>query len=191
MTQIILINGPKGVGKDTAALAMKREGWIIAPIMAEAKLRTLDNWNVDRSLLGVFDSLKDQPFDEFGGQSFRQAIINYANGQRRENPKFFAENWAERLGDWYADKMPVVLVPDVRFFEEFIAACDLVGGKNVYLLRVFRPGHGWEGDVGGYIRTDLAVFGNGEASIQNDQDEDFFKLEAKVMAWGWQSRASK
>ena len=57
-----------------------------------------------------------------------------------------------------------------------------VGGANVYLMRIQRPGHDWTNDIGGYIRTDMAVFGNGEVTVQNDMDEDYFKLEATVLA---------
>jgi len=186
-----LLNGPKGVGKDTAANHMLRPGWVSASIMEDVKLDVLDLYGVDRDLIGLYESIKDQPADTFRGLSFRGAVIDYATKHRKDDPYYFAKKWAFYTKSLMSTDVPVVVVPDVRFFEEFIIACDLVGGRNVYLMRVYRPGHDFTGDVGGYIRTDMAVFGNAEVTINNDMDEEYFKLETSVFAQGFVARRGK
>lgn len=189
MTQIILLNGPRGVGKTTAAVNMARTDWRLVSIVETLKWQTLGHHGIDVALLPVYESMKDMQLPEFGGLSFREAVIAHT---ARIGRLRVVKEWVDRMRatmSAYQDVQQVIVVPDVRFFEEFAAAVDLVGGANVYLMRIYRPGHDFTGDVGGYIRTDMAVFGNVECSIQNDQDEAFFKLETSVYAHGFVSRA--
>ena len=188
MTQIILLNGPRGVGKTTAAVNMARTDWRIVSIVETLKVQTLVHNGIDPALLPVYESLKDTELPEFAGcVSFRRAVIDHS---QRIGRLRIVKEWVERVVACHVPPDPfVVVVPDVRFFEEFAAAVDLVGGANVYLMRIYRPGHDFTGDVGGYIRTDMAVFGNAECSIYNDQDEEFFRLETTVFAHGFVSRA--
>lgn len=192
MTHVILINGPRGVGKDTAANAMveKWPTWQASKISRGIKLMTLDKFGIDRGMLDFYDQhgIKDAPLDEFRGQSFRAVVIETGLQERARDPYSMARAWAEDLKPTLQFGYPAVVVSDCRFFEEFIVACDLVGGANVYLMRIQRPGHDWTNDIGGYIRTDMAVFGNGEVTVQNDMDEDYFKLEATVFAHGFVAR---
>jgi hypothetical protein len=170
---------------------MARTDWRIEPVMDVVKREVLALFGIDGSLLPVYESLKDVSCMEFDGESFREVLISHAGQKRKTDPNYFTKRWVDRMRETMAscDAQQVIVVPDVRFFEEFAAAVDLVGGANVYLMRIYRPGHDFTGDVGGYIRTDMAVFGNVECSIQNDQDEAFFRLETTVFAHGFVSRA--
>lgn len=191
--QMVLLNGPRGVGKNSAADAMMRPGWLQAPVMRQIKRATLEGYGIGRDLLPVYESLKDVPLEVFGNKSFRQAVIGYS---QRVGIATVVKVWmddlvreleyAHGLG---ADDIDTIVVPDVRFFEEYIAAVEYVGARNVYVVRVKRPGHGWEGDVGSYLHVN--GFGSAEVTIMNDQDEAYFKLETAVFAQGFVSQARR
>lgn len=191
MTHIVLLNGPAGVGKDTAADAMvaKWPAWKSSKISRGIKLMALDAYNVSREQLEFYDqpAIKDVPCMEFDGDSFRNVVIEIGQQERMRDPYSVARAWAEDLKPTLQFGYPAVVVSDCRFFEEFIVACDLVGGANVYLMRIMRPGHDWTNDIGSYFPLD-AVFGNGEVSVMNDMDEDYFKLETTVFAHGFVAR---
>lgn len=190
--KVILLNGPRGVGKDTAAAALMAPNRHTFRVTQSLKLRVLATYKIPAEQLPFWDGIKDVSCAEFDGQSFREVLIDVANAERKTDPYAIAKQWAKDLElaeiifPYQDPEAPqIVIVPDVRFFEEFIVACDLVGGKNVLLARVYRDGYGWTGDVGGYIRTDIAVFGNGEISLYNNWDRDGFELEAKVLVGMW------
>lgn len=195
MTHVILLNGPAGVGKDTAANAMvaKWPAWKASKISRGIKLMTLDKYGVDREQLEFWDQpgIKDTSVTEFDGLSFREVVIDVGNAERARDPYSVARAWAEDLKPTLQFGYPAVVVSDCRFFEEFSVACDLVGGSNVYLMRIMRPGHDWTNDIGQYITTDKAVFGNGEVTVMNDMDEEHFKLETTVFAHGFVTRRQR
>lgn len=191
MTHVILLNGPRGCGKDTAANAMvaKWPAWKASKISRGIKLMALDVYKIDRNMLDFYDQpgIKDVPLMEFDGHSFRDTVIAKGVEARKRDPYSVARAWAEDLKPTLQFGYPAVVVSDCRFFEEFIVACDLVGGRNVYLMRLKRPGHDWTNDIGSYFQFD-PVFGNGEVTVMNDMDEEYFKLEATVFAHGFVAR---
>ena len=192
MTHVILLNGPRGCGKDTAANAMvaKWPAWKASKISRGIKLMALDAYKVPRERLEFYDQpgIKDLPCMEFDGHSFREVVIDIGTAERARDPYSVARAWAEDLKPTLQFGYPAVVVSDCRFFEEFAVACDLVGPRNVYLMRIYRPGHDWTGDIGGYITTDKGVFGHVEVSVVNDMDEEHFKLETTVFAHGFVAR---
>lgn len=192
MTHVILLNGPRGCGKDTAANAMvaKWPAWKTSKISRGIKLKALDAYKVPREQLEFWDQpgVKDTPVMEFDGECFRKVVIDIGLQERARDPYAVARAWAEDLKPTLQFGYPAVVVSDCRFFEEFIVACDLVGPRNVYLMRIVRPGHDWTGDIGQYVTTDKGVFGNGEVTVANNLDEEFFKLEMTVFAHGFVAR---
>lgn len=181
MTQIILLNGPRGVGKTIAAENMRNEGWFCRPMIEGAKYMTLDKYSVPANMLAFYDqsSIKDVSCVEFDGLSFREAVIGVSADEKRRDPDVWVRNWR---ASFVPNGHPVTIMPDCRFYNEFLMACELVGGANVYLVRIQRPGHGWGGDVGEYIDDSRAVFGNASITLVNDLTEKHFLVESKHFA---------
>lgn len=190
--QVVLLNGPRGVGKDTAARAMMRPGYSRAAVMDTTKLEVLRGLGISPDLLGVYDTqgVKDVPLPEFGGLSFRQCVINYVNTHDRAS---IVKRWGEAL-DAMRYVVDVAVVTDARFFEEFATAVDIVGGKNVLLVRVVRAGHTWAGDIGYYIEADRRIFRHWVYSLVNDASQALFEQEAatisRITLRGMRNRAS-
>lgn len=194
---VILINGPKGVGKDTAALAIKgdRPDIAIVPIMAPAKRMAIYEADLDVvTYYDLFELMKDTPFAELDGLTPRQLYIDYGNRQRARNPDAIAIGWKNAvLADSLLDG--TVVVPDCRFIEEFFAALKIFKPADILLIRLKEFEHVnlteeqlWAGDIGSYFDTSSIVWGHREITIFNDLDLDHFRNEAAVIGRGFIAR---
>lgn len=203
----ILINGPRGIGKTTAANAIAAgscptDQRIVIPVMIKVKEQALVRAGIDPALVGLFEMAKDTPVADLKGKTPREVYIEYANDMRNlHGENHFAEQWAVfaslAIG---ALKSPepdvaycdVVIVPDVRFMPEFYAALSLFKPDHVYVLRVTNAARtNWIGDVGGYLDTQSVVWGHREQTLINDCDLEFFRLEAAVFAEGFIQRTRR
>jgi hypothetical protein len=184
---IILINGPRGVGKDTAALAIKgkRDDIAIVPVMRVAKRIAIYEANLDaETWFDLFETLKDTPFAELDGRTPRQLYIDYGNKARARSASALASLWKNEVLGGHEDA-GTVIVPDVRFIEEFFAALKIFKPADVLMLRIKRPGATWDGDIGSYFDTSSIVWGHRELTIDNDLDLAAFRDEAMVIGYGF------
>lgn len=196
----VLINGPRGIGKTTAAeVVAKRAGRRIVPVMGGVKEAALTDAGLSEEMVSLFEMMKDTPIADLDGRTPRQCYIEYANRERQKKATVFAERWTA-IADHHAlfHDAVAIIVPDVRFIEEFYAALKIFKPQHIFLLRIKRVGADnkpedgqWEGDVGSYFDTSAVVWGHRELTMTNDLDLDFFKLEASVFIEGFIARASK
>lgn len=195
MTAIFVINGPKRVGKDAAAGAIVkgRPDWLVKPMAELMKRETLGAHNVDPDLVDIYDAMKDDPLDDFGGLTFRQLVIEYGNTMReREGETHFADMWAREIAMLASlGCFEAFVMPDCRFMCELLAAHEIT--PNVLLMRVLRrpkpfvvgaTNNQWrdfEGDIGSYLYPDVADVP--QVALINDRTLEDLHFEAHAAAY--------
>jgi hypothetical protein len=157
--KFILINGPKRSGKTTLAKLFAPND--VAVIGFSYHLKRFCHgiylgaagWLLDPD---VFDNCKEEPQEILGGMSWRQVYIYYSEKVIKllHGKEWFGEQLRRAAND---SGNPIVAVPDSGFVEEAENLVRHVGAENVVLIRLHRPGHGFEGDSRSYI--DLAHVG--------------------------------
>lgn len=177
MTRIVLLNGPRQVGKDFIGDKFVQEANSARklPIMWPGKLAAMAEHGVPPSHVHAMERHKDekingvkdwQGIDVTGihDKTPREVYIEYGERMREEHGEdYFANLWAEHARNYrgYA----VIVVPDVRFQPEVTAACREFGEHNVLLVRVRQDDYDWQGDIGSYLTHWMAIeFDNTEQS---------------------------
>ena len=165
MTRIILLNGPRQVGKDfiadryieNALFGIKARK---LPVMWPGKLKAMDEYGVPLTTVEAMEYAKDEPHDMlrdlFGIKTPREVYIDYsARVRAEEGEDYFAELWA-----WHAKQLQHyddIVVPDVRFQPEVDVASREFGRHNVLLVRVHRQDCDWQRDIGSYCEHSSAA----------------------------------
>jgi hypothetical protein len=164
MTLYVLLNGPKRSGKSTIADAILNARSIDTSISIIGF-----SFHLKRFVHGIyfgmhgfrfdpdhFDNVKEEPQEILDGMSWRQAYIHYSENVIKP---LHGKEWFGRMLIQQAriDGSGMVVVPDSGFAEEAEAITRQTSAANVLLIRLHRPGHGFEGDSRGYI--DLADIG--------------------------------
>lgn len=151
MTRIIMLNGPRRVGKDHIASAFVDEvaSARILPIMWPVKVEALQTYGLPADAAKWLEHTKDEPHAMLGGKTPREVYIEYGTELRDvAGEGIIAQRWVETArtlrGYGY------LVVPDVRFQPEVDAAKREFGTHNVLLIRVRRDGHDWTDDIGSY-----------------------------------------
>lgn len=185
---IILLNGPKRSGKDTAASAMVRGsvGWIIKPLAEELKRETLAYHGFDVGMLDTFDAKKDEPLDAFMGLTWRDLVIDHSDVTRAAwGADHWASLWAARVRDIFAMDIPVVIMPDCRFQAELDVALSIT--PHVLLARIYRTAKAqhepdaWAGDIGSWLFPPVADVP--QVALFNDGRKEDFEWEATSAAF--------
>lgn len=184
---IILLNGPRRSGKDTAADAIVRghPGACKMPIADAIKKATLAYHTLDPAMLDFYESIKDQPLDDFIGLSWRDLVIAHGEQQREnEGPHYWAEAWAPDAGALFEIGIDTIVMSDCRFVAELEAAKELT--PHVLLLRTYRTKGlhhdkgAWNGDIGSWLFPDVADCA--QASLINDGQIADLQFEAFTIA---------
>lgn len=185
---IILINGPRGVGKTTAAQAIagSRTDVFILSVMDPFKREVIAERGLDPSVyFDIFELLKDSPFTELQGATPRDVYLEAGRKARAADPNHLAKRWRAHAAVRVSIGQHVVM-PDCRFAEEFYAAFEIVAPRDIMLVRLYdrRELHkAWEGDIGSWF--DTAPLGQREVRWMNDQDLEYFRLEAAMFGRGF------
>ena len=190
--RMILINGPKRVGKTTNANLVADmigrslpDGCRAHRINMADRLKTLTNsiYNVrtpDGQIAppDYLEAIKDQPLEIFGGASFRQALIYVSEVviKPRHGKTVF--------GKWFLDTVnqvckpgDVVITADTGFASEIVPIINQVGGDNALLVRIHGMDASFDGDSRSYVhwkhvltfKDDTnAPFRIGDASVRPD-----------------------
>lgn len=175
--RIILLNGPRSVGKTTAAEAIKglRPDIVILSTMEPLKRQVIAEHGLDpAAYFDVFEMLKDSPFPELAGKTPRQAYIERGGQERQRDPFVIANAWAKQA-EMYLLIGFHVLMPNCRLVEEFYATLSVIKPKDVLLMRLINPHKldPWSGDVGSWFEP--VQFGQREMWLVNGDDLDYFK----------------
>ncbi len=173
---IFVLNGPRRSGKDTAAAAIVRErhDWLVKPLAAQMKHETLLSFGLDPAMLDIYELVKEQPLPEFGGQSFRDAVINYGDTKRAEHGNdYFGKRWAQEVKTLFdIGVASAIVMSDCRFQWDLDAALSIT--SKVLLYRIYRtPAFhndmtAWNGDIGSWLFP--LVYDVPQIALMNDGD---------------------
>ena len=157
--RLVLFNGPRHSGKDTAALHVAEilnayHFKFSAPIKAAIKIA----FNLSSQDVDYLESIKTQPTPILFGKSYVEAQIS------------FSEEWAKPsfgqdvFGRWAVNAIRNVQAKAyIRKYDLFVSsdsgfACEawpvienLFGVENTLLVRVYRQGKNFDGDSRSYI----------------------------------------
>lgn len=180
---LIFLNGPAGSGKSTLAdhLATLDRGVAIyhhaSPLWAM----------LDQIVLGPEDSpmdfsdpavkLSPLPWAGPGASSspltYRDALVSLGNWVRATfGPETLSRLASESTRDLLVHHETVVY-PAVRTLEDISRLVPAAGPQNCILVRIFRDGYSWDGDLGGYLEP--ATLGIPHVDVFNNSTiEDFF-----------------
>jgi len=176
VTRIILLNGPRQVGKDFIADRFIEHASSARklPIMWPGKLAAMAEYGGTPSHVQIMEHYKDEPISgakdwqglnvsSLDGKTPREVYIEYGERMRTEEGEdYFANLWAQHATNYRG--YGYILVPDVRFQEEVDAASREFGQHNVLLVRVRRQDYDWQRDIGTYCKHIFA------ADFDNDVD---------------------
>lgn len=179
---IILLNGPPGSGKDTAAGLLKSHPATEKYVrridrMSMPLKRTICSWlNEACDVFGNtrLEATKDEPNPMLLGKSYRQAQINLSTYMKSElGNECFGAMLIRRIYE-FEDSLPatttkpiLTLVPDSGFMEETIPVVQWFGFDRVFLVRIHRPGYTFERDSRSYL-PDIPMVKSFD--VQNDGD---------------------
>lgn len=156
---IILLNGPRRSGKDTACEAIldKRKTWTRASLADNIKVGTIEAQKLDPTMLDFYESMKDEALDDLGGLlSWRDLVIEHGNDMRELfGIDYWAKKWADNVRDMFDLGVACAVMTDCRFQSELDAALAIT--PNVLLMRVYRTAkchnepNAWDGDIGSWL----------------------------------------
>lgn len=164
VTRIILLNGPRQVGKDFIAdkFVGEADSARKLPIMWLEKLAAMAEHGVPPSHVHAMERFKDEPINgvkdwqgldvsALHGKTPRQVYIEYGERMRaEEGDTYFAKLWAKHAAQYRG--YGYIVVPDVRFQPEVDEAVREFGAHNVLLVRVRQENYGWANDIGSYLK---------------------------------------
>lgn len=183
MAKIILLNAPKGAGKDTVANAIcerleyPRKASFKAP-MFQIALAILGQENFSRFLNAYDDrEQKEKGHDFLMGMTCRQFMIWIS--EEVIKPKFGEKYFGKRLSDLAKNGEHPVIVSDCGFEQEVIALIE--GGHEVKLVRMHRQGFEFdETDSRNYVYLPACYYGeNGYDEIDTNLIDDLPEVTAR------------
>lgn len=190
-TRVVLLSGPPRSGKDIGAKHLARAMGAVRFAFADP-LKTAVHASF--GLFGfsgapcppsAFESVKDEPLEEFQGISPRRAYT--AHAERYMRPLYGYDVYGRFLVRDLRRAVPVpalVAVPDAGNPIEAAPVLEALGRDRVLLVRVHRPGRGFADDPG-RARFDLP--GVRTIDLDNAAEGDpgpyLAALEAAVRGW--------
>lgn len=165
--RMILINGPKRVGKTTNADLVVGElnrrlagGARARRINMADRLKSITNALYDiRTPDGLIappdylEPVKDKPLEILGGATFRQTLIYVS--EKVIKPR----HGRTVFGKWFLDTVDdvcrpgdVVITGDTGFASEIVPIANRLGGANLCLVRLHGLGATFDGDSRSYVR---------------------------------------
>lgn len=175
--QIVLLSGPPRAGKDTAAEMAVRfsdeagKTAIRVGFADEVKRATHRLYGMDSTAPSMFEHCKDEPCDEFGGFTPRQAYQFVSESMKdRHGAEFWGIMLANRLEVVREFGVSVAFVSDSGFRDEARQLGRLFGWENITLVQVWRPGTTFEGDTRSYwtlpeLKVPRKLFNDGSENL--------------------------
>ena len=180
--QVVLLNGPPKVGKDTAEQGLRQSIGHHDKVKFSdpVKKGTHASYELD---VGVdhFEAVKDEEREEFLGLTPRQAYIKHS--EQYMKPIHGADVFG-KLAVRRMLKVPhdLIVVPDSGFYDEAMPAVHEFGADNVLLIRLYMIGRSFDEDSREYI--DLP--GVPTVDIENtygNLDRFYTDIHDAVMGW--------
>lgn len=178
----ILLNGPPGSGKDTAADAIKEcKIWKVACLKISGPLKNMTHGLFGSSAKEIEDSnKKEDPIPVLASHgiqcSWRQAYIFFSEEVIKPTwgADFFGELGIARVQHVIEEEDPdLIVISDCGFESELKHVVKFFGPENIWLIRIARPGCSFQGDSRNYVvlpgvkTTDLVNAGSREEWIKN------------------------
>lgn len=184
--KLILFNGPRHSGKDTAAIYCQKQFnayhfKLSGPIKAAIK----SMFELKDETVGLLEEVKTQPVPVLFDKSYVDCQIS------------FSEDWAKQLfGDYvfgnlaarhvnkYMLQFPdqeLYVCSDSGFAAEAIPLIRLFGAKNCLLVKIHRPGKTFEGDSRSYIELDDV----NTLELSNDYDTEIYCQSVDDLVTSW------
>lgn len=184
--KIVMLNGPAGSGKDTAAWALERKLNARHYKMAWPLKRAVQSFlglSHDRYKEYFETSAKDKPSEQFGGKSPRSILISLSEDWAKRNlsPDIFgilAWNYISTP----TDKLFTV-ISDTGFREECLPIVRGIGRSHVFVIQLSRPGCTYEGDSRSYV--DLSDLGVTTTEIHNNHSQEIFEMQIVQTVEKW------
>ena len=169
MPKLILFNGPRHSGKDTACNYLEATWHNIynfkmsAPIKAGIK----GMFNLTDVQVNYLESIKTEPTPLLGGRSYVECQISFSETWAKHffGKSIFGDLAARRI---YRDDISddtICVCSDSGFVEEVDPVLKIIGKQNTLLVHIFRDGKTYEGDSRSYIKlpgvTTVEVTNNG------------------------------
>lgn len=150
--RLIGLAGFKRSGKDTAARAFVRAGWLRVGF-ADAVREEV--FSLFPAAADIPDDRKEEKMDVLGGKSLRDLLIEVGMGRREQDPDYWVKIARQRIEQALGEGRSVV-VSDVRMENE-LAMIRQLGGLMLWIRRpgVTSNGHVTETDLSD--RCDLVV----------------------------------
>lgn len=185
--RLILFNGPRHSGKDTAALHLEqaRNAYhfkFSAPIKAAIKAAFQ---LTDEEVL-VLESIKTEPTEILLGKSYVETQISFSEEWAKcfWSPYFFGLLAAQVVRkELVKGQRNLYVCSDSGFSSEAQAVVDLFGKENVLLVKIYRDGKTFAGDSRDYIDLD----GVTTISLTNNWNVDYYRKEVEHIADSWLS----
>ena len=159
--KIILLNGPAGSGKDTAAalLAEANGGGIVKFASPLKRAAAAIYFSGNQKKFDEFDTYEEKGIEreEFFGKSCRQVQIDISEKflKVQHGQDVFGRILSKSLS--YYKELGYdtnFYVSDSGFVPEAEVLVKDYSPANVILVRIYRPGYNFEGDSRSYIRLD-------------------------------------
>lgn len=157
---VLLLNGPKGCGKTTIARILQDMDSAIAVVDMPDPLRealydmcyTLDqrlataelDWDSQEFKSALIPGITNRVTN-------RQALVSLGHFVRDIFGTDFLSRRAVAAIRENADIFNSFIIPNIRTEDDLIAFRATFKADRLLLVRVHRDGHGWEGDLGGYV----------------------------------------
>lgn len=181
---IIFLNGPPGVGKDTAATIIRKK--LISTIdykLSRPLKRGIQNiFMMSPEVVRVYEADKDAPSIFLGGMSYREAQI-----------KLFKDFIVPNLGpDGLAELAKYgttnaiakhITVSDAGLTSEVAILVKHFTKAKCCLIEIERPGHSFDDDIREWISPDLEFMYR--KKINNQHDLELFELQIERTLKEW------
>jgi len=181
--QYIFVNGPRRSGKDTAVRFINKE-WLNVrhrKFATPLKEACASLFGVSPTLLKELERegsvLKTEPCDLFFGKSWVEVLIWLSEEVMKPKfgPTVFGDLMATNLCAFTAT--PFTVISDCGFVSEVLPVIKLFGVRNCHVIRLFRPGHTFEGDSRQYLFENDAPIGLNILDLHNTYDLPMFRIQ--------------
>lgn len=186
--KLVLFNGPRHSGKDTASLhCVKAYGAYHFKMSRPLKAGLKAMFDLSEGTVDYLESIKTQKTDVLFGKSYVELQISLSEEWFKQlwGPFVFGKLAAQEIQKQIATGQgsQLYVCSDSGFAAEAQPLVDLFGADHVLLVRINRPGKDFAGDSRSYIELD----GVTTVVVSNDGDEIQYRQSVENVLGYWLS----